>query len=64
MSDNKFYFCIKHHAVEGEAGCKAIDRLGPYDTEAEAERALEKAAERNEAWENDPDWNDDPPSDR
>ncbi|WP_370619039.1 hypothetical protein [Mumia sp. Pv 4-285] len=59
MADGKFYYCIKHHAVEGEEGCKAIDRLGPYDTREEAERALELAQERNEQWDNDPDWNDD-----
>lgn len=57
-----YYFCLKHHAVEGEDGCRATDRLGPYDTEAEASRALEKVAERNEAWDNDPDWNDDFPA--
>ena len=56
-----YYFCLKHHAVEGEDGCRAQDRLGPYDTEAEASRALEKVAESNEAWDNDPDWNDDLP---
>ncbi len=56
----RYYFCIKHHTVEGAEGCRAIDRLGPYDTEAEAARALEKVAERNEAWENDPNWNHDP----
>ena len=44
---------------EGEHGCKNADRLGPYGSEAEASRALDKVAERNEAWENDPDWNDD-----
>lgn len=58
-----YYFCLKHHAVEGEDGCRAQDRLGPYATEAEASRALEKVAERNEAWDNDPDWNDDAPAD-
>ncbi|MGH1562559.1 hypothetical protein [Mumia sp. DW29H23] len=62
MADGKFYYCIKHHAVEGEEGCKALDRLGPYDTREEAERALEIAQERNERWDNDPDWNDDAPS--
>lgn len=54
-----YFFCLKHHAVEGEDGCRAKDRLGPYETEAEAARALEKVEERNEAWENDPNWNDD-----
>lgn len=54
-----YFFCLKHHAVEGEDGCRAKDRLGPYETEAEAARALDKVEERNEAWDNDPNWNDD-----
>lgn len=57
MSD-QFYFCLKHHAVEGQDGCKPSDRLGPYGSEADAARALEIVAERNEAWDNDPKWND------
>lgn len=63
MSDEpqKWYFCLRHNAVEGEDGCRAEDRLGPYPTRDEAARALETVAERNEAWENDPDWNDDAP---
>lgn len=56
--DHEYFFCLKHRAVEGEEGCRAKDRLGPYATSAEAERALEKVAERNEAWDNDPDWSD------
>lgn len=58
MSD--FWFCTKHHTVEtDETMCPAIDRLGPYASHAEAERALQTAEERNEAWDNDPKWNDD-----
>lgn len=53
-----FWYCIKHHQVEGAQGCTALDRLGPYETEAEAARALEKADERNREWDNDPRWND------
>ena len=49
-SDAEFYFCLKHRTVEPRKGCRAADRLGPYPTEAEAARALEKVAERNEAW--------------
>jgi hypothetical protein len=55
----KWYFCLRHHQVEPAAGCAPSDRLGPYPTEAEAARALEKVAERNEQWDNDPRWNDD-----
>jgi hypothetical protein len=47
----KYWYCVKHHAVEGADGCGPIDRLGPYPSREEAERALEKVAERNEAWE-------------
>jgi hypothetical protein len=60
MPEHKFYYCTKHHTVEGEQGCKAADRLGPYDTAEEASHALEIAAERTKAWDNDPDWNDEP----
>ena len=55
-----YFFCLKHHTVEGQDGCRASDRLGPYETEAEAARALEKVEERNESWDDDPKWNDDP----
>ncbi len=58
MAD-KFWYCLEHHRVEPQDGCAYQDRLGPYDTEAEAARALEKAKERTEAWDNDPNWNDD-----
>jgi len=57
---SEFWYCLKHHAVEvSGSGCKVSDGLGPYKTEAEAARALEKVKERNEEWDNDPRWNDD-----
>ena len=55
---DKFWYCVKHHAVEGPDGCGPIDRLGPFDTEEEASHALEKAEQRNQEWDNDPRWND------
>lgn len=55
----EYWYCLEHHAVEGVDGCRWADRLGPYPSEAEASRALEKVQERNEAWDSDPDWNDD-----
>jgi hypothetical protein len=55
----EYWYCLEHHRVEGPEGCKSADRLGPYPSEAEASRALEKVEERNEAWDNDPAWNDD-----
>jgi len=48
---DKFWFCVKHHAVEqGEDVCPPIDRLGPYPTYAAAEQALETAKRRNDEW--------------
>ena len=61
MSENEYWFCLKHHTVEGRDGCKNADRLGPYPSSEEASRALEKVQERNEEWDNDPKWNDDGP---
>jgi hypothetical protein len=46
----EYWFCLKHHTVEGREGCKAKDRLGPYASRQEAEHALQKVAERNEEW--------------
>lgn len=46
-----WWFCVKHHMVEPDAGCPAKDRLGPFATREEAERALETVRQRNEEWE-------------
>ena len=58
MSD-EYWFCVKHHTSRVRTSARRIDRLGPYATQEEAARALEKAEERNEEWDNDPNWNDD-----
>jgi hypothetical protein len=60
MSDSEFWYCLKHHRVEGTEGEPNKDRLGPYATREEAEGALEKVQQRNEAWDDDPKWNDEP----
>ena len=49
MSDSEYWFCLTHHAVEGREGCKNADRLGPYPSQAEAARALEKVQTEAEA---------------
>ncbi len=59
MAQGEWYYCLDHHAVEPYEGCKSATRLGPYATPADAAHALEKVAERNEDWENDPRFNDD-----
>lgn len=46
----QWFYCLKHHTVEGALGCRAKDRLGPYPTREEAQHALEKVKERNDAW--------------
>ena len=53
-NDQEYWFCLTHRAVEprGEF-CSANDRLGPYPTRTDAERALEKVKERNAAWDDD-----------
>jgi len=56
--EGEWYFCLKHHKVEEGPECPARNRMGPYATPEEAGRALERAAERNEEWDNDPRWND------
>lgn len=57
----RFWYCVKHKRVETDENmCPPIDRLGPYDTQQEAEHALATAEERNEAWdEEDKEWNGD-----
>jgi hypothetical protein len=51
MSDEgKWFYCLRHKRVEQGPGCPNRDRMGPYDSEAEAANALEHARERNEEW--------------
>jgi len=47
-TEQHWWFCLKHHAVEPDAGCPGKDRLGPYKTKEEAARALETVRRRNE----------------
>lgn len=58
-SGGRYYWCLKHNRVEtDDNACAEMYRLGPYQTATEAEHALQKVAERNEAWEaDDARWN-------
>ncbi|MEP6816193.1 MAG: hypothetical protein ABI873_11645 [Marmoricola sp.] len=56
---SEFWYCLNHHRVEPDDGCASSSRLGPYPSQEEASRALEKVEERNQEWDNDPKWNDD-----
>jgi hypothetical protein len=48
-----WFYCLKHHAVETYEGCKAVDRLGPYELREDAEKALDQVSARNEEWDHD-----------
>ena len=59
MDSDAFYFCLKHETVEKGAGCKALDRMGPYPTAAAAAGWKSQVEERNAAWkEEDERWDD------
>ncbi|MDQ2623784.1 MAG: SPOR domain-containing protein [Actinomycetota bacterium] len=47
---DKFYFNVRTRKVEQGTLSPAKDRLGPYDTHAEATLALERARSRSVAW--------------
>jgi hypothetical protein len=50
-----WYFCLVHQRVEPEDGCANAERMGPYATEAEASAAMDKARDRNAAFDADED---------
>jgi hypothetical protein len=49
MSDEQWFYCLKHGTVEPAEGCRAADRLGPYPDRETAALALDIARERTEA---------------
>ncbi len=59
----QYWFNVDTKSVESHEDperARAANLLGPYDTEAEAQGALEKAAKRTEEWDAADDaWNDD-----
>jgi hypothetical protein len=58
--DGTFWYCVRHRRVEPYDGCKNADRVGPFQTEAEAADAMQTIAEREERYETeDSEWNDD-----
>ena len=60
MADGEWWYDLKtRSAVQDTKAGKVADRLGPYASREEAEQALDKVAERNEAFDNDPRWKDD-----
>jgi hypothetical protein len=60
MADDQWWFDLRtKSAVQDSKAGRSADRLGPYSSREEAERALQKVEERNEAYDHDPRWNDD-----
>ena len=49
----QWYWCLKHQRAEAGEGCAASQRLGPYDTQAEAENYAERVKNRNQRWDAD-----------
>ena len=50
MADRtQWWYCLTHGRVEKDDGCPNKERLGPYDTEAQASSAVQRAAERTAA---------------
>jgi len=45
-----YWWCLNHQRVEGDEGCAHDVRLGPYETESQAEAAIQKAHERTLEW--------------
>jgi hypothetical protein len=45
-----WYYCLEHKKSEPEDGCANSERMGPYVTQGEADRAIERAAQRNAAF--------------
>lgn len=53
----EYFWCVRHGRVEsGDRMCAARHRLGPYGSASEAEQALERVRERNEAWDAEDAW--------
>ena len=60
MADGEWWYDLRtKSAVQDTRAGKIADRLGPYASREEAEQALDKVAERNDAYDNDPRWKDD-----
>jgi hypothetical protein len=56
----QYYYNLSTGTVEEGAQSPAPDRMGPYASREEAQRALSIAAKRNEKWEADDDsWDGD-----
>ena len=60
--EDLWYYNLSTHEVEHGDGGRAEDRLGPYPSREAAEAALQQVQQRNESWDNDPEWTDSAPA--
>ncbi|WP_146067326.1 SPOR domain-containing protein [Arthrobacter sp. SX1312] len=51
----EYWFNVRTHEIEEDRQSDWSQLIGPYATRAEAEKALEKVQQRNEAWDRDDD---------
>ncbi|MDN4612035.1 SPOR domain-containing protein [Arthrobacter burdickii] len=49
----EYWFNVRTHEVEEDRQSDWSQLIGPYATRAEAEKALEKVQQRNDAWDKD-----------
>ncbi|WP_107503826.1 SPOR domain-containing protein [Arthrobacter sp. ERGS1:01] len=47
----QFWYNVNTHQIEEDAQSGWRELIGPYDTREEAQTALDKVQERNQAWE-------------
>lgn len=55
--EKQYWYNLKTGQVEEGQQSKVSNLWGPFATREEAENSMQKAQDRNEAWENDG-WND------
>jgi hypothetical protein len=56
-----YFWCFEHGRVEEGRTCRAVSRLGPYDTPEAARRWRERVDARNEVWDDEDDrWRGEP----
>ncbi|WP_156135204.1 SPOR domain-containing protein [Arthrobacter sp. L77] len=52
---SEYWFNVRTHEIEEDRLSDWSQLIGPYATRAEAEKALEKVQQRNDAWDRDDD---------
>ncbi len=48
---DQWYWCVRHGRAEHGEGCRADDRLGPYESKSAAEHWRDRAEARDQLWE-------------